>query len=332
MALFQRRMLWIVTVAVVLGTALGARSALLRLGRDPDYDALMLAVDLESPELKTLLKQRDLLIPLHEPLGPPQPGDWLTAHPESGQTFPEFLGSQLDPPDRNRSRLYIVPIGDMTETQLRIVERTGEYLAASFGKPVVFLEAVEAGQIAPEGRRLWDETTGEEQWLTSYILQSILTPLRPDDAIAVLGLTATDLYPGPGWNYVFGQASLTARVGVWSLARNGNPDENDDAYRLCLRRTIKTALHETGHMLGIPHCTAFECGMNGSKNRDENDRHPLEFCPECQTKVWWSCGVDPARRCQQLGDLAAEDGLTQAMTLWHQEAARLKSDGIAKSR
>jgi archaemetzincin len=220
----------------------------------------------------------------------------------------------------------------MTATQERIVRRTGDYLAASFGVSVKFLPGVDAAEIPPHARRLRDESSPDEQWLASFILQEVLGPRRPEDAVAVLGLTATDLWPGPGWNYAFGQASLNSRVGVWSLARNGDPEIDAESYRLCLRRTIKTALHETGHMLGIPHCIAFECGMNGSNHREESDRRPLEFCPECQAKVWWACGVDPATRCQQLGDLAEADGLTEAMTVWHREADNLRSQGTTTRR
>ncbi|MGE5192634.1 MAG: Zn-dependent protease, partial [Deltaproteobacteria bacterium] len=64
------------------------------------------------------------------------------------------------------------------------------------------------------------------------------------------------LKPGEGWNFVFGQASLSDRVGVWSIYRFGNPEKSADDYKLCLRRTLATAVHETGHMLGIKHCTA----------------------------------------------------------------------------
>ena len=94
----------------------------------------------------------------------------------------------------------------------------------------------------------------------------MLKPHRPIDAVAVLGLTAEDLWPGDDWNFVFGQASLSERVGVWSLHRNGNVDGSVDEQRLFLRRTLKTAVHETGHMLSIPHCIAFQCGMNGSNS------------------------------------------------------------------
>lgn len=320
MAGARRRMVQILLIVATITTAIYAQRLLVRWTHRLNGDAVLGMVDLDSPEFKPFVTQRDGLVPLHRPLGPPLPGDWLTAHPESGQTFAEFLSNQLEPPNPARCRLYVVPLGDLTATHTRIVERTKEYLAACFGVTVETLPVIPADAIPPEGRRLWDEQTGEEQWLTRYILYDVLAPRRPEDAIAVLGLTATDLFPAPGWNYVFGEASFTARVGVWSLARNGDPEESDASYRLCLRRTIKTALHETGHMLGISHCTAYECGMNGSNHREESDRHPLEFCPECQAKVWWSCRVNPVARCQQLSRLADADGFTSDAAMWMQEA------------
>jgi archaemetzincin len=60
--------------------------------------------------------------------------------------------------------------------------------------------------------------------LSTYILREVLEPERPADALAYLALTASDLWPRKGWNFVFGQANLRKRVGVWSLYRNGDPE------------------------------------------------------------------------------------------------------------
>ena len=87
--------------------------------------------------------------------------------------------------------------------------------------------------------------------LTTYILHDVLPPRLSQDAAVLIALTAADLWPGEGWNYVFGQASLSDRVGVWSLHRFGDAEESDDAFRQCLRRTLKTASHETGHMFSM---------------------------------------------------------------------------------
>ena len=56
------------------------------------------------------------------------------------------------------------------------------------------------------------------QMLTGDLLKVLYQHLPPD-AFAMMGITMTDLYPGPGWNYVFGQAAPRSAVGVYSFAR-----------------------------------------------------------------------------------------------------------------
>ncbi len=69
---------------------------------------------------------------------------------------------------------------------------------------------------------------GDRQLLSSYILDDLLLPDRPDDALAYLALTARDLWPGDGWNFVFGEGKLRDRVGVWSIYRNGHPVKGEE--------------------------------------------------------------------------------------------------------
>ena len=59
--------------------------------------------------------------------------------------------------------------------------------------------------------------------LSTYVLDDVLLPDRPRDALAYLAVTARDLWPGDGWNFVFGEANLRARFGVLSIYRNGHP-------------------------------------------------------------------------------------------------------------
>ena len=128
-----------------------------------------------------------------------------------------------------------------------------------------------------------------DQILTTWVLDQ-LARQRPDDALALIALTAVDLYPDPSWNFVFGQASLTERVGVWSLWRNGTPGSAE-----YLRRTIMTAAHELTHMLGVQHCTAWECLMNGSNHQAEKDARPLALCPHDLAKLCIALGgCDPS--------------------------------------
>ena len=125
----------------------------------------------------------------------------------------------------------------------------------------------------------------------------------------MIAFTAADLWPGEGWNYVFGQASLGDRVGVWSIHRYGDPGRGDEAFRRCLLRTLKTATHETGHMFSMAHCTLYECNMCGSNHLPEADRHPLELCPHCLAKLCYATGAKPAKRFQELIEFYKAHGL-----------------------
>jgi archaemetzincin len=90
---------------------------------------------------------------------------------------------------------------------------------------------------------------------------------------------------------------LRQRIGIWSIYRNGDPDTN---FRLCLRRTLSTASHETGHVLVMAHCTAFLCLMNGSNHQEEKDRRPMHLCPVCLRKLCWNLQVEPVPYLQAL--------------------------------
>ncbi len=250
------------------------------------------------------------LTALHTPLALPEPGEWLWQHDEPGQTFDEYRASDPVKPDARRQVLCIQPLGGFSETQQKILDRTAEYMHLYFGLPVKKLEPLSLDVIPQKARRT-HPSWGMDQILSTYVLDQVLIPRVPRDAMAVLALTPSDLWPGEGWNFVFGQASLKSRVGVWSIYRNGDPEGGDDAFRLCLRRTLKTATHETGHMFSMLHCTAYECNMCGSNHRAESDRHPLWLCPVCLAKLTWATGVKPIPRYQRLAAFCKENGLTE---------------------
>jgi archaemetzincin len=248
------------------------------------------------------------LKPLHTAKALPRPGDWLASHPEKGQSVAEYKKSLPVRPRPGQATLYLQPIGDFSPEQQQVVARTQDFLGRFFGLEVKSHEPLPRSVI-PDSARRHHPTSGQEQLLTTYLLDEVLVLRRPPDAVAVLGLTAEDLYPDPSWNFVFGQASLKDRVGVWSIYRNGDPADSPEAFRLCLERTLKTAAHETGHMLGLHHCTAYECLMNGSNHREEADSRPMELCPACVQKLCWNVGCEPAARFERLAAFAKENGL-----------------------
>jgi archaemetzincin len=262
---------------------------------------------------------------LHARKGPPRAGEWLATHQEEGQTFDAYRESVPNRPGGTRTTLYIQPLGAMPEGCAGLVAETADLLGRFYGLPVKVLEPIDLGGIPAKARRVHPRWGGEQ--VDSLYLLEMLGPRVPADAVAVLRLTATDLWPneeGRAWNFVFGQASLGGRVGVWSIARLGDPTREPARLRL---RTLKVAVHETGHMLGIAHCIAYECGMNGSNHLDESDGRPVGFCPECEMKVWWACRLDPARRYSDLAAFAASHGLDEAGRAWGAARDRLGRGG-----
>lgn len=262
------------------------------------------------------------LEPLHKPLGKPRPGDWLDQHKETGQTFREYVGASPVTPNGRRTIIYVQPLGDFDADQRRIVALSAEYLGLYMNRPVKLLADLPLATIPDHARRVhprWEV----KQILSTYVLHDVLKPRLPADAAAYIAFTSSDLWPGRGWNFVFGQASLRDRVGVWSIYRNGDPAESEEAFRTCLRRTLKTATHETGHMFSIKHCTAYECNMCGSNHREESDRLPLYLCPQCHSKVCWATGADPIQRFRRLAAFCQLHELKAEAEYFNKAAAAL---------
>jgi archaemetzincin len=289
------------------------------------------AAGADAGRVKMLTKAIEVLRPLHKKLGPTRPGDWLVSHPEPGQTFEQYLKCDPVVPKGARRILYIQPLGDFTDKQRKVLDLTADFMGRYFSMQVKVNKDLPMSVIPAEAQRnhpAW----GMKQILTRYVLDKVLKPRLADDAFACIALTATDLWPGEGWNFVFGEASLRERVGVWSMYRFGDPDKDDASFRLCLLRTLKTAVHETGHMMSMEHCTAYECGMCGSNNLGEADRRPLASCPECMAKVCWATGADPAERYRRLAEFCEKQGLKDEAEFYTKslkalDAAGLKGDG-----
>ncbi len=263
------------------------------------------------------------LTPLATRLPAPGPSDWLANHKEKGQTFAQYFTARPVRRSSELSTIYICLIGEFTPQQREVLTATEKYLGILYDSPVKVRKTIALIDIPPRGQRK-HPSVGNQQILSTYVLSDVLAADRPTDALAYLAFTATDLYPQDDWNFVFGQASLRERTGVWSIYRNGDPATSDEAFRLCLRRTLKTAGHETGHILTMQHCTAFHCGMNGSNHLQESDSQPLSFCPVCYRKLCWNLQVNPVEQLQKLAKFCEEQKLMDEAAFFSQQAAALK--------
>jgi archaemetzincin len=227
----------------------------------------------------------------------PKPGDWLAEHYEAGQTFNQFVDSKAAQPGKIHSKIYLQPLGELPKSQIPLLEKLREYAAAYFAMEVKVLPSLAISDNNLTTRI--NPYTGNRQILTSDVLARLKKHI-PSDAFCVLAITMEDLYPEPSWNFVFGQASLGERVGVYSFARYDpafyGEKRGKDYEKVLLKRSCKVLVHETAHMFGLQHCIYFKCVLNGSNHLKESDSRPMHLCPVCIRKLQYSIGFDVVAR------------------------------------
>ncbi|MDH5733036.1 MAG: archaemetzincin family Zn-dependent metalloprotease [Candidatus Bathyarchaeota archaeon] len=130
-----------------------------------------------------------------------------------------------------------------------------------------------------------------KQFHSSRILAEINQHVEKTQATRVLGITYGDLYV-PRLNFVFGEAECPGKAALISLCRL-EPEFYGDPSNITLfvERSVKEAVHEVGHTLGLAHCRAPTCVMFFSNSILETDRKNPSFCERCRSLVVKYCSV-----------------------------------------
>jgi len=252
---------------------------------------------------------------------PPAPGDWLAEHDERAQPFDAYAHGQPTRPTPGRRSIVLQPLGPLSPPARDLLEALGNYLAVFFQLPTRVAAPVPLPALGARTRR--EGGTSWAQYRTDILIDQVLAPRLPTDAVCLLGVTMADLTPAPSWNYVFGSASFDRRVGVYSLARLGPLTGSPAARAQTLRRAMLVVAHETGHMFSLPHCVRYECLMNGSNSLAELDRGTLWLCPDCLRKLQWNIGFDVRQRYRALRAFFSARGVPEAVAWIDRRLARL---------
>lgn len=257
----------------------------------------------------------------------PGPQDWMSQHPEKGQTYDQFCRFKPNPLTRQRRVLYIQPLGQFDEANSPSLDILRDFTSAYYYP----MKVVVRPMINP--RNITSRVNGgQQQWLTKDVLDDLQKRL-PADAYSMLGVTMTDLYPDPSWNFVFGQARFRARVGVFSFARfqtireGMSSKELLSAKKMLLKRAAKILTHETGHMFGVRHCIYYHCNMNGANHQLEADATPMHLCPVCLRKLQHTINFSPRARYQKLHQFYQKHQLGEEADWVKARLERMKDPG-----
>ena len=207
--------------------------------------------------------------------------DWLSKREEPGDTFHKFLRTdKKNRVTKERKIIYILRMDQ--EITDECLDRLKDYCGIFFNQIEVKIMGEDLDIPRQKDEYPVTSRTSREtkkiQLLATDILDLIESKFLPDDAYCVIGIINQDLYPKPGWNFVFGCSRLKRRTGIFSFARyswNLEDKTEDDIAKLVIYRACKTMTHEIGHMFGVRHCIYHECLMNGSNKIQEADLKPL---------------------------------------------------------
>lgn len=246
-----------------------------------------------------------------EPKRAPRPGDWMARYHETGLSFDEYVASRPTQRQGRRNILVLQPLGNFGKANRNQLLELAAFTEAFFDSTV---RLAPQAALPKAGQRVRHGTNGTwVQHHTRRILKWLSDSALAPDAVCVLGITMEDLYPEPSWNYVFGEATLEKRVGVYSLARYqskfwGEPDTSKSR-ALARLRSFKVLAHEAAHVFSLQHCRRYECLMNGSNSLDEMDRSPIEPCPVCLKMLQYNLRFDIRARYRRLMAIYDRNGL-----------------------
>jgi archaemetzincin len=168
-------------------------------------------------------------------------------------------------------KITILPMDGITA---EVVEAASRGLGREFG-----MEAEVHGAVTLPVASF---NSDRQQYLSLMIIEEIA---RMELALPALAICAEDIY-AQGLNFIFGEADQEKGIAIISTARlsqefyGGSPDPE----RLA-ERVEKEAVHEVGHLLGIPHCRDPECVMRYSNTLSHTDRKSAVLCPHCRLRL-----------------------------------------------
>jgi archaemetzincin len=120
-----------------------------------------------------------------------------------------------------------------------------------------------------------------QQYRSNQILAAIQSYAASKSLNRILGVVDADIFV-PELNFVFGEAASPGKAALISLWRL-KPEFYGASVevKVLVERSLKEAVHEVGHTLGLNHCSRSSCVMYFSNSIFDTDKKQSLFCDEC---------------------------------------------------
>ncbi len=166
----------------------------------------------------------------------------------------------------------ILPIGDIETQNLLPIK---EWLPKIFPKTAALI----IDERLPLAQNAYDKKRG--QYRSNQILAAVQLYAQKTELCRVLGVLGADIFV-PELNFVFGEATFPGNSALISLCRLRPEFHGEPAnVQLLAERSLKEAVHEVGHTLGLKHCKRSSCAMHFSNSIFDTDKKQSLFCDEC---------------------------------------------------
>ena len=167
-------------------------------------------------------------------------------------------------------KVGILPVGQVAP---EVLVEVGQGLAKVY--PDIACSVIQ--ESLPVPREAFDKKRG--QFNSSVILNEVrVFAAERVEFDRVLGVVDLDVFAA-GLNYVFGEAYNSGRaalVSLWRLRPEFYGEKADSG--VFALRTLKEAVHELGHTLGLHHCARGFCVMHFSNSIFDTDKKQSLFC------------------------------------------------------